>query len=60
MENILIPYLDKLFLIMEEDYPSYGTILKMRKKIKNKIIRNIVVKRIIYFNSFLQVVYNLI
>lgn len=51
-EKFLIPYLDKLFLKMEDDYPSFTTILKIRKKIKNKIIRNIVIKRVIYFNSF--------
>ena len=51
-ESILIPYLDDLFLKMEDEYPSKIILLEIRRKIKNKIIRNIVVKRIIYFNSF--------
>jgi hypothetical protein len=50
-EKTLLPYIDSIFLSMEEEYPNYIIIKKVKEKIKNPMNRKIVIERVIYFVS---------
>lgn len=50
-EKDLLPYIDNIFLKMEEAYPSYTTVKIIEEEVKNPIKRKIVIDRVLYFTS---------
>jgi hypothetical protein len=48
---LLLPYIDNIFLRMEKKYPNYKTVKRIKEKIKNPMIRKIVIERVIYYSS---------
>jgi hypothetical protein len=50
-EKDLLPYIDNIFLKMEERYPTYKTVERIKLEIKNPIKRKIVIDRVLYFTS---------
>lgn len=50
-EKDILPYIDSIFLKMEEEYPTYKTIEIIEEEVKNSIKRKIVIDRVIYFTS---------